>query len=124
MCPHDALSHVRQLEFLAEKSLERLYDNVCTWLLIALVSGHLRPVRRHMKTPGKKSCAFCPMPVHHMSVSHVLIHKMKLEALWANGTLSLKCNYPWENFGEIERAAEICVDLWDLWRVWRAYIAL
>ena len=37
MRPHDALSHVRQPEFLAEQNLEGLYDNVCTWLLIALV---------------------------------------------------------------------------------------
>ena len=67
-----------------------------------------------MKTPAKKSCAFCPTPVHHMSVLHVLAHEMQLEALWGNRAVLLKCNYgeSCDNLGELGRAAEICVDLW------------
>ena len=71
-----------------------------------------------MKTPAKKSCAFCPTPAHHTSVLHVLVHEMQLEALWGNRAFFLKCNYrgnrgiTWENSEELQRSAWICGDLW------------
>ena len=77
-----------------------------------------------MTTPAKNSCAFCPTPAHHMSVLHVLVHKMQLEALWGNRAFFLKCNYrgnrgrTWENSEELQRSAWICGDLW------RAYSGL
>ena len=77
-----------------------------------------------MKTPAKKSCAFCPTLVHHMSVLHILLHEMQLEALWGNRAFFLKCSYrgnrgrTWENSEELQRSAWIGGDLW------RAYSAL
>ena len=77
-----------------------------------------------MKTPAKKLCMFCPTRVHHMSVLHVLVHEMQLEALWGNRAFFLKCNYrgnrgiTWENSEELQRSAWICGELW------RAYSAL
>ena len=53
-----------------------------------------------------------------MSVLHVLVHEMQLEALWGNRAFFLKCNYrgnrgiTWENSEELQRSAWICGDLW------------
>ena len=71
-----------------------------------------------MKTPAKKSCVLFPTQVHHISVLHVLVHEMQLEALCGNRTFSLKCNYrgnrgrTWEHSEELQRSAWICGDLW------------
>ena len=71
-----------------------------------------------MTTPAKNSCAFCPTRAHHMSVLHVLVHEMQLEALWGNRAFFLKCNYrgnrgrTWENSEELQRSAWNCGDLW------------
>ena len=77
-----------------------------------------------MKTPAKKSCAFCPTPTHHTSVLHLWVHEMQLEALWGNRATVFKCNYrvnrgrTRENSEELQRSAWIC------WVLWRAYGAL
>ena len=59
-----------------------------------------------------------------MSVLHVLVHEMQLEALWGNRAFFLKCNYrgnrgrTWENSEELQRSA------WIGGELWRAYGAL
>ena len=61
-----------------------------------------------------------------MSVLHVLVREMQLEALWGNRALKMQLQgESWENLGELGRAAEICVDLWgSVEDLWRAYSAL
>ena len=73
-----------------------------------------------MKTSAKKLCVFCLTSVHHMSVLHVLVHEMQLEALWGNRVFLLKCNYrgnrgrTWENSEELWGSAGIGGDLWGV----------
>ena len=63
-----------------------------------------------MKTSAKNLCVFCPTPVHHMSVLHVLVHEMQLEFLWGNGALFSKCKYR-GMVGELGRTLKNCGDL-------------
>ena len=65
-CPREPLCvpvtqherHAWQPQFLSEKNLEGLYDNVRTWLLSALVWSHFKPVRSRMTTPAKNRARF------------------------------------------------------------------
>ena len=69
-----------------------------------------------MKT--QKSYVFCPTTVNDMSVFHVLVNELQLEALRGNRAFALKCNYKgnrgrtWENWEELQGSAWICQDLW------------